>query len=97
MELEALGTFLPFILIIGVFYLLIMRPQKKRADRHRDLLSSLEPMDRVVTNGGLHGVVQGIDDGTVRLEIAPGTTVVVAKMHIIEKITESIGGSDGDV
>ena len=62
-------TFLPFIFIIAIFYFLIIRPQsKKRKDTER-MLSALKKGDKVVTIGGLHGIIQNVKESTVIIKV----------------------------
>ena len=79
-------AFMPFILIILVFYLLILRPQSKRQKAHRAMVTALEKGDRVVTAGGFHGVVQGVnkEEDTVVLEIADRVRVTLSRSSIAE-------------
>ena len=53
-----------------VFYFILIRPQQKTAKRHQEFIKNLKMGDRVVTSGGLHGMVTGLTDTTVTLEIA---------------------------
>lgn len=73
--------FLPLVLIFGVFYFLLIRPQQTRAKQMKTLLAALRRGDRVVTAGGIIGVVQKVKDGSneVEVEIAPGVRVVVMR------------------
>jgi preprotein translocase subunit YajC len=59
-----------FALIIGIFYFLILRPQQKRQKERQKLLDSVKKGDKVVTAGGLHGTVAGLDEKTVLLQVA---------------------------
>ena len=83
-----IAAFLPLILIVVVFYFLLIRPQQRRAKQQRELVGSLEENDRVVTIGGLHGTIKQVDEDSIRLEIAPGTTVVMAKQSVSRRIFE---------
>ena len=80
-----IAAFLPIILIVVVFYFLLIRPQQKRTRQQRDLVNSLEVGDEVVSAGGLHGRITGTDDSTVRLEVAPGTTITMEKTSIVKR------------
>ncbi len=73
------GAFVPLILMFGIFYFLLIRPQQKKAKAHKLLLSSLKKGDRVVSSGGLHGVVTGITDDVITMEIAPKVRVKVSR------------------
>jgi preprotein translocase subunit YajC len=83
-----IATFLPLILIVVIFYLLLIRPQQKRARQQRELVGSLETNDRVVTIGGLYGTITAVDDDTISLEVAPGTTITMAKQAISRRLVD---------
>lgn len=74
-----LSSLLPFLLIILVFYFLILRPQQKRQKERQKLLDSVKKGDKVITSGGIHGVVEGIEDKTVLVKISDNTKVKVEK------------------
>jgi preprotein translocase subunit YajC len=75
-----IASFMPIILIIGIFYLLIIRPQSKKFKAHQAMIQAVAKGDKVVTGGGIHGKVSKVlDDGTVSVEIAAGTEIVVEK------------------
>jgi preprotein translocase subunit YajC len=76
------GAFIPLILMFAIFYFLLIRPQQKKAKLHKEMLSSLKKGDRVVSSGGLHGVVTGITDDIVTMEIAPKIRVKVSRGSI---------------
>ena len=58
--MELIGAMLPFIVIMGLMYVLMIRPQQKKAKETQNMLSSLKKGDSVVTIGGLHGVVDEV-------------------------------------
>ncbi len=58
------------ILVIGIFYFILFRPQQKKMKKHQNMLNSLKKGDQVVTEGGIHGTVAGVDDNVVVLRIA---------------------------
>lgn len=75
--------FLPFILIIGVFYFLMIRPQQKRVKEHKNMVAALRRGDNVVTSGGIVAKVSKvIDDNEVELEIASGVKIKVIRSTI---------------
>lgn len=74
--------FLPFALLIGVFYFLIIRPQQQKQKEHRALLANLKKNDEVVTSGGLYGRVTAIAEDVVTLEIAANVRVRVSRPQI---------------
>ena len=73
-------AFLPLILIFGVFYVLLIRPQQKKMKEHKATLSAIRRGDKVVTGGGIVGTVtKVIDDLEVTVEIADGVKVRVQR------------------
>ncbi len=80
-----------FLLLVGaVFYLMLYRPNKRRIDQHRSLIESVEEGDEVVTIGGLFGTVSAITDEQFHIEIAPGTTIRLAKSAIARRIEPEV-------
>lgn len=73
------GAFIPLILMFAIFYFLLIRPQQKKAKLHKEMISSLKKGDRIVSSGGLHGVITGISDETVTAEIAPKVRVKISR------------------
>lgn len=69
-------TLLPLILMVGVMYFLLIRPQQKRQRAQREMVHRLEVGDEVITIGGIYGTIRAIDEETddVIVEVAPGTT-----------------------
>jgi preprotein translocase subunit YajC len=65
-----LGFLVPFGAMLLIFYFLLIRPQSKRQREHEKMLTALGKGDRVVTSGGLHGVVVGAEKDVLTLEIA---------------------------
>jgi len=62
-------SFLPLVAIIAIFYFLILRPQKRKQKETQNMLSAIKKGDRVVTIGGIHGVIQSVKDGTVIIKV----------------------------
>jgi preprotein translocase subunit YajC len=80
---EAMLQLLPIVLIFVVFYFLLIRPQQKKMKQHREMLSAIRRGDRVVTGGGIIGMVSKVvDDNEVQLEIAEGVRVRVQRQMI---------------
>jgi len=69
-------------LIFGIFYFFVIRPQKQKQEEHESMVESLEPGDRVVTAGGLHGKITGVSDDTLKLQVAKDIKVTVNKSSI---------------
>lgn len=63
-----LVTLLPLLLIFVVFYLFIIRPQKKREDQRKAMIEAVKKGDKIVTAGGLHGTVTQVDDTSVLVQ-----------------------------
>lgn len=78
----AMASLVPLLLMFVIFYFLLIRPQQKQAGRHRDFIKNLKAGDRVVTTGGLHGIVRGLTDTTVTLEIADDVRVKVTRSAV---------------
>src|SRR3546814_9513354 len=76
----------PLVLIFAVFYFLLIRPQQKKMKEHREMLANVRRNDRIVTNGGLVGVVTKVSDtdDLLTLEVAAGVKVQVARGMIAE-------------
>jgi len=72
-------TLIFFVVMLGLLWLLIIRPQRRRQASHARLVSSLRVDDDVVTAGGIYGRVRSLDDDAVSLEVAPGTEIRVAR------------------
>ena len=82
----SLQGLLPFVLIFIIFYFLLIRPQQKRVKQHKLMVESLKRGNKVLTAGGILGVVTKAVDGseTVSVEIASGVTVELARQMISE-------------
>lgn len=70
------------VLLIAIFYFFMIRPQKKRQKRDREFRNSLAEGDYVITAGGIHGKIRGIQDNTVTLEIAHNVKIRIEKNMI---------------
>ena len=64
-----LGMLWPVLAIVAIMYFLVIAPQRKKEKRRQDMLRSLEKNDRVVTIGGIHGVVKNISESEVTLAV----------------------------
>jgi len=77
-----LTSFLPIILIIGIFYLLIYRPMRRRQKSHEAMITALKNGDKVITNGGVYGTIAGLRENTVLLKVADQVKIEVAKSAV---------------
>jgi len=73
------------VLIFGVMYFLMIRPQRKKQKEHEQLIEELKRGDRVVTAGGIHGVVESISEDSVVLKIESGATMRVSRGSVVTK------------
>ncbi len=74
------------ILMFGLFYVLLIRPQRQNVARHQTLIASLQEGDEVMTMGGIFGRIVRLDDEVLELEVAPGTSFRVARSAISRKV-----------
>lgn len=78
-----IGTFLPMILIFVVFYFFLIRPQKKKDQKVKDMLAALKVGDRICTIGGFYGTIAHIKDDTITLKFGSmENTVVIARWAV---------------
>lgn len=82
------------VVLLAVFYLLLVRPQKRRLRQHQDLVNSLAPGDEIVTIGGVIGYIKEIGDEAISVEIAPDCVIRVARQAIGRKVPSDIGDLD---
>ncbi len=80
MDAQALGQFVPLILIFAIMYFLLIRPQQKKMKEHQAMIEAVRRGDVVVTSGGIVGkVVKVREDNELELEIAEGVKIRVVK------------------
>lgn len=77
-----LMQFLPLIIIFGIFYFMLIRPQMKRAKDARAMVAALAKGDEVLTNGGMLGRIEDISDSFVTIEIADKVSVKLQKSAV---------------
>ena len=81
--MDALIQVVPLILVFGIMWALIIRPQQRKAREHQALVAGLRRGDQVVTSGGIVGKVTKVkDDSEIEIEIAPGVNVRVVRATI---------------
>lgn len=73
--METLIQFLPFIAMFAIMWFLLIRPAQKRQRQTKEMQSSLQRGDSVITIGGIHGSIEAVDEATVYLKVADGTTL----------------------
>jgi preprotein translocase subunit YajC len=83
-------SFVPLIAIFAIFYFLIIRPQSKKMKDHQELVNNLKTGNKVVTNGGIIGVVKEVlvKENQVEIEIAEGVRVKIMKNYVSDFVQE---------
>jgi len=76
------ANFVPIILIFGIFYFLLIKPQQDKQKQHVKMVSELKKNDEVVTAGGIHGVVINVKDTSVVVKVDDNVKIDVEKTHI---------------
>ena len=79
----------PWLLIFVVFYLLMIRPQQRRAKEHQASINAVKKGDEVITAGGIRGRVTKVGDDEAEVEIAQGVKVRVVKSTITQVLTKN--------
>ena len=94
-SLGGVGQFLPIVLIFGVFYFLLIRPNQQQQKALKASLAGLKRGDRVVTGGGIVGTVQLVREGTneIEVEIAPNVRVSVVR-ETINSVIKPVAAND---
>ena len=83
--MEQMGAFLPLILIFGVFYLLLIRPQQKKVKQHRTMINDLKRGDKIITTGGIIGVINKVKDNKELLvEVSDSVEIQIASGMVHE-------------
>ncbi|HXW69185.1 MAG TPA: preprotein translocase subunit YajC [Dissulfurispiraceae bacterium] len=77
-----ISSLLPLILIFVVFYFLLIRPQQKKAKDHQLMLESIKKGDKVITAGGIYGLVENVGANTLVLKVAENVKIKIGKGYI---------------
>jgi len=75
--------FLPFVLVLAIFYFVILMPMRRRQQKVQAFLAALKTGDKVVTTGGIHGTITRVSDGSLQLQIADRVRVEIARSAIV--------------
>jgi len=84
-----LNFFMPLILMFGVFYILVFRPQQRRVKEHQATIAAVKKGDDVITAGGIRGRVTKVTDEDAEIEIAQGVRVRVIKSTLTQVTSNS--------
>ena len=97
--MEQMGAFLPLILIFGVFYLLLIRPQQKKVKLHREMINNLKRGDKIITSGGIVGTISKVNNNkellvqiseNTEIKLAPG---MVSELYLVPEVEKNINTS----
>lgn len=91
-----LSSFVPIILIFGIFWLIVIRPQQKRAKEHRNMVANLKKGDEVYTDAGIFGTIQKVAEDTLTLEIAPKVSIRIQRTRVSEMAKPAKVAKDKD-
>ena len=90
MESSGIGQFIPLILIFVIFYFFLIRPQQKKVKEHKAMVEGLKRGDKVITSGGIIGIVERIiDNDKVEVEITENVKVEIVKTTGIQGLLNS--------
>jgi len=84
---SVVGLLVPLVLMGGVFYFLLIRPQQKRMRAQKEMISELEVGEEVLTIGGIYGTIRGVDEDDLILEVAPGSTLRLVKSAVSRRLS----------
>jgi len=77
-----LGSLLPLILIFVIFYFLLIRPQQKKAKEQKNMIDNLKKGDKIVTSGGIFGVIEAVGTNTVTLKVGENVKIKLGKPYV---------------
>ncbi len=80
--------FVPLLLMVGIFYFMVIRPQNKEAEEMRKVVAALQKGDQVVTSGGIHARIHEAKGTTLVLELSPNAFMTVDRDTIKKRLTE---------
>ena len=79
---SAFMQFVPLLIIMGIFYFLLIRPQQKQAAERKNMLAALKAGDKVLTNGGIVGAIASVNGEELQVEVAKNVRITVVKSGI---------------
>ncbi len=79
---SGLVQFVPFALILGIFYFLILMPMKRRQNKIKEFQESLKVGDKVITTGGIYGQITRLGDKSIQLQVADKVRIEVARVAV---------------
>ena len=72
----------PFVLVLGIFYFIILLPMKRKQQKVQEFLGGLKVGDKIITTGGIHGEITRLNDVTIHIKVAENVKIVVARAAI---------------
>jgi preprotein translocase subunit YajC len=90
------SALVPFILVFGIFYLLIIMPQRKKQKKHMAMIEQLKPGDRLITTGGIFGTVMGVQKDRIELKIAANTKIDITRSAVGAILGQAEGAEPKD-
>ena len=94
---DLIGMFFPLILMFVIFYFMLIRPQKKKDKKVKEMLAALKHGDRICTIGGIYGTITGIKDDTIELAVSNENTKLVVARWAIRNVEEVTIENDSEV
>jgi len=77
-----LSSLVPLVLIFVIFYFLLIRPQQKKAKDHKNMIDNLKKGDKIITSGGIYGIIEAVGTNTVTLKVGENTKVKLGKPYV---------------
>ena len=88
--MDSIGAFLPLILIFGVFYILLIRPQQKKVKQHSEMLKNLRRGDKIITSGGIIGTINKVaDNRELNVEVSENIEIKIAPGMVADLYTQT--------
>ena len=94
---DILSMIIPLVLMFAVFYFLLIRPQRKKDKKVKDMLANLKPGDRVVTIGGIYGTIKGLREDSVILSVGHQNTEMIFARWAIRNVEEVTVENEGEL
>lgn len=94
---DVIGMLFPLILMFVIFYFMLIRPQKKKDKKVKEMLAALKHGDRICTIGGIYGTITGIKDDTIELSVSNENTKLVVARWAIRNVEEVTIENDSEV
>ncbi len=87
---DAFSSFIPLIVIFGIFYFLVIRPQQKRAKEHDEQLKALKKDDKIISTGGIYGTITAVRENILEVKIADNVKVQMARSAVSDIVKDEV-------